>query len=132
MEVKYTYEKSEVYGKYDVYLTLSGYFTYNNYIIDCENIEEVFEDRVIIKTNRRFSLRRNVNNHFKDKDEKSYKYNTIKEFLSSENLKTIIQRKSGESEIFKLDDGIYYKLDVFETAPNTTDEIGRASCRERV
>lgn len=123
MEAKYTYEKSEVYGKYDVYLTLSGYFTYNNQIIDCECVEEMTEDSINIKTNKSFSLYENVNDKFIINDEYVTLDEgvTLEEFLSSKNLKTIIQKKNWESEIFKLDGGIYYKLDVFETAPNTTD-----------
>ena len=122
MKEKYVYEKSEVYGEYDIYLILTNYFNYSNQIIDCECVEDVFEDRAIIKTNRRFSLYKNVNDKFIiNNEDEQYKGTTIKEFLSSKNLKTIIQKKNGESEIFKLDSDIYYKLDVFETAPNTTD-----------
>ena len=118
MEVKYTYEKSEVYGKYDVYLTLSGYFTYNNQIIDCECVEEMTEDSINIKTNKSFSLYENVNDKIIINDE----YVTLDEGVTlEEHIKSIIQEDSIKSEIFKLYNGKYYRINVFETAPNTTD-----------
>lgn len=117
----YTYKESETYGEYNIYLTLSEYFTYNNQIIDCECVEEIVEERIDIKTSRSFSLYENVNERFEGKDVTSYEYGTIDEHLNSEYLKSIIQNTDFKSEIFKLDSGVCYRIDVFEDTPNTTD-----------
>ena len=117
----YTYKESETYGEYNIYLTLSDYFTYNNQIIDCECVEEIIEDSVAIKTNRSFSLYKNVNGRFEGKDVTPYTGVTIDEHLNSEYLKSIIQNTDFKSEIFKLDSGVCYRIDVFEDTPNTTD-----------
>ena len=117
---KYIYKKSETYGEYNIYLPLSSYFTYNNEIIDCECVEEITEESVEIKTNRSFSLYENINPNFSISGDVT-SYDTILEHINSR-----MQNTDFKSEIFKLkgdddDDVTYYRIDMFEDTPDTTD-----------
>ena len=121
MDKEYIYKKSETYGEYNIYLSLINYFTYNNKIIDCECVEEIVKESIDIKTNIGFSLYRNINHRFDVEGVNLPESTTVEEYLNSENLKTLTQKKNTESEIFKLNNGIYYRIDMFEDIPNTTD-----------
>ena len=121
MDKEYIYKKSETYGEYNIYLSLINYFTYNNKIIDCECVEEIVKESIDIKTNIGFSLYRNINHRFDVEGVNLPESTTVEEYLNSENLKTLTQKKNTESEIFKLNNGIYYRIDMFEDIPDTTD-----------
>ena len=121
MDKEYIYKKSETYGEYNIYLSLINYFTYNNKIIDCECVEEIVKESIDIKTNIGFSLYENINHRFDVEGVNLHESTTVEEYLNSEILKTLTQKKNTESEIFKLNNGIYYRIDMFEDTPDTTD-----------